>query len=49
MYLIFKLLEKIYPNNSFLKDDINGKRFFTIFLVTLIVFGALLLLIKFWY
>ena len=30
MYIIFKLLEKMYPENKLLKDDINAKRFFIV-------------------
>lgn len=49
MYLIFKLLEKVYPNNKFIKDDINGKRFFVVFVSALIITGLALFLIKLWY
>ena len=49
MYLILKLLEKVYPKNKFIKDDINGKRFFIVFVLALLVAGIILLLIQFGY
>lgn len=49
MYLVFKLLDKVFPNNKFVKDDINGKRFFIVLIGALIIAGIALLSIQLWY
>ena len=46
MYLIQKILEKMYPNSKLLKDGINSKRFFIILIGALLIAGASLLVIK---